>query len=148
MVFLAKEKVGSPSGAELLLVTYSERWNPVSLKRLLVKCGIAVCGMRKVKCGMECEENYCGTAECGKLPSWRSDAFSGTIAVKRETVYPRNIDISRNYLPTAICRCRVRSAISLHNAGTKTLTSIHFKVQTLHRRRHVHTAQRICNQNL
>ena len=51
----------------------------------------------------------------------------GTIAVKRETVYPRNIDISRNYLPTAIRRCRVRSATSLHNARTKTLTSIHFK---------------------
>jgi len=28
---------------------------------LLVKCGIAACGMRKVKCGMECAENYCGT---------------------------------------------------------------------------------------
>jgi len=29
--------------------------------RLLVKCGIAACGMRKVKCGMECAESYCGT---------------------------------------------------------------------------------------
>jgi len=29
--------------------------------RRLVKCGIAACGMRKVKCGMECVENYCGT---------------------------------------------------------------------------------------
>jgi len=28
---------------------------------LLVKCGIAACRMRKVKCGMECAENYCGT---------------------------------------------------------------------------------------
>jgi len=26
---------------------------------LLVKCGIAVCGMRKVKCGMGCAESYC-----------------------------------------------------------------------------------------
>ena len=37
----------------------------VKLKRretgLLVKCGIAACGMRKVKCGMECAESYCGT---------------------------------------------------------------------------------------
>ena len=29
--------------------------------RLLVKCGIVACGMRKVKCGMECAESYCGT---------------------------------------------------------------------------------------
>jgi len=29
--------------------------------RLLVKCGIAACGMRRVKCGMECAEIYCGT---------------------------------------------------------------------------------------
>jgi len=28
---------------------------------LLVKCGIAARGMRKVQCGMECVENYCGT---------------------------------------------------------------------------------------
>jgi len=28
---------------------------------LLVKCGIAVCGMRKVKCGMEYTESYCET---------------------------------------------------------------------------------------
>jgi len=26
----------------------------------LVKCGIAACGMRKVKCGIECAESYCG----------------------------------------------------------------------------------------
>jgi len=31
------------------------------VNRLLVKCGIAACGMRKVKCGMECAESYCGT---------------------------------------------------------------------------------------
>ena len=30
--------------------------------RLLVRCGIVACGMRKVKCGMECAESYCGTA--------------------------------------------------------------------------------------
>jgi len=29
--------------------------------QLLVKCGIAACGMQKVKCGMECVESYCGT---------------------------------------------------------------------------------------
>ena len=61
-----------------------------------------------------------------KFPSYVTH-LHGTIAVKRETVYPRNIDISRNYLPTAIRRCRVRSAISFHNARTTTLTSIHFK---------------------
>ena len=25
------------------------------------KSGIAACGMRRVKCGMECAESYCGT---------------------------------------------------------------------------------------
>jgi len=33
---------------------------------LLVKCGIAACRMRKVKCGMECAEYFCGTGViCG-----------------------------------------------------------------------------------
>jgi len=31
------------------------------IDRLLVKCGIAACGMRKVKCGMEYAEYFCGT---------------------------------------------------------------------------------------
>ena len=29
--------------------------------RLVVKCGIAACGMRRLKCGMECAESYSGT---------------------------------------------------------------------------------------
>jgi len=29
--------------------------------RLSVKCGIAACGMRKVICGTECVESWCGT---------------------------------------------------------------------------------------
>jgi len=47
-----------------------------------------------------------------------------TITVKRETVYPRNVDISMKYLPTAIRRCRGRTAISLHSTRRKTSTSV------------------------
>jgi len=36
-----------------------------SIMRLLVKCGTAECGMRKVKCGMETVEGWCGTV--GKM---------------------------------------------------------------------------------
>ena len=32
---------------------------------------------------------------------------NGTIAVKRETVYPRNIDISINYLPVSSTNCYI-----------------------------------------
>jgi len=45
----------------------------------LVQCGIAACGMRKVKCGMECAEYFCGTVgnmrNAESCPSRRSDAF-------------------------------------------------------------------------
>ena len=39
------------------MFSWSQDWH----MRLLVKCGIAARGMRKVQCGMECAENYCWT---------------------------------------------------------------------------------------
>jgi len=41
----------------------------------LVKCGIAACGMRKVKCRMECAESYCGTV--GNMRNAESCPVSG-----------------------------------------------------------------------
>jgi len=43
---------------------------------LLVKCGIAACGMRKVKCGMECAESYCGTVGNTPVCGMRKVALS------------------------------------------------------------------------
>jgi len=40
----------------------------------LVKCGTAACGMRKVKCGMECAESYCGTV--GNIWNAENDFYS------------------------------------------------------------------------
>jgi len=42
---------------------------------LLVKYGIAACGMRKVKCGMECAESYCGMV--GNMRNAESCPVSG-----------------------------------------------------------------------
>jgi len=57
--------------------------------RLLVKCGIAACGMRKVKCGMECAENYCGTVgnmrnaeSCPDSSGMRFQLFTGGAKVR------------------------------------------------------------------
>ena len=43
--------------------------------RLLVKCGIAACRIRKVKCGMEGAESYCGTV--GNMRNAESCSVSG-----------------------------------------------------------------------
>jgi len=40
-------------------------WRVSSQRRLLIKCGTAECGMRKVKCGMKTAERCCGTV--GKM---------------------------------------------------------------------------------
>jgi len=65
----------------------------MGLRRLLVKCGIAACRMRKVKCGMECAESYCGTVgNMRNAESQRSDAFSTFHAGCKDEDGGRSVD--------------------------------------------------------
>jgi len=61
--------------------------------RQLVKCGIAACGMRKVKCGMECAESYCGTVgnmrnaeSCPDSSRMRFQLFTGGARVRHQNM--------------------------------------------------------------
>jgi len=68
-------------------------FRPTRRPRPLVKCGIAACGMRKVKCGMECVESYCGTVGiCGKLPCQWTDVFSTFQAGCKDEGGGRSVD--------------------------------------------------------